>query len=146
MCRPPECAQTIADTFTTKWCTGHEESRLKLLNFALSHDEDTLHFQPEDIAEAIQSCKKRNRFDHKSICLDALEQILFAKPIDFASWLENIAANSVHFADSTVPGLPSGKSSSAPDQNDVRLVLPQPSIMSIFHVLGSKHLCSFLGT
>jgi len=96
------------------------------------------------VPTAVSSCRRTDLLDGDGLSLNAFICAFVNHSAAITLFLNSIAGDTAQFADLTVFGKPWGKTSAKSDVADVRLILPQGTIMTVFDILISQRLLVFL--
>ena len=138
------CADKIAAHYTAKWGNSTPEVRMRLLETAIKHDGVEPDFTEDDISDALKILRNKSFIDCEGMCVLALQYAFVANSFKFTEWLNRLASRTPCMSKLQCMARPTGKASSTPTCDDVRLLLPQSSVMGVLDVLLSTYLAKFL--
>ena len=138
------CAQKIAQHYTCKWGNRSPETRMRLLDIAIQHDGLEPDFSEDDVSDALKVLRNKSFLDCEGICVLSLQYTFIANAGRFTRWLNKLASSTPYMSKLKCMARPTGKSSATPNCEDVRLLLPQSSVMGLLDVLLSCYLAKVL--
>ena len=138
------CAQLIAKHFEGKMASKQAAVREVLQNAVFAHDGKPTSFTEENIRSAINRLPRKLVIDHHGVSIFAFLMLFDVQPAAFTSFVNSFLGSSVAVGKLTVYGKPLGKTDMLPEIKDIRLILPQGSLMSILDVLLATSLDAFI--
>ena len=115
-----------------------------LLDSIARHDGVTTTFHKQDVNFAFGVLPRKLQIDQHGVPILALQCLFYAQPERFIAYLNTVLACSASMSMLSVFGRPLGKLSNISRVQDVRLILPQCSLMSLLDALLSKALNEFI--
>ena len=101
-------------------------------------------FTEVDVCRAFGMVPRKELFDITGIACLALQYLFEAIPAFFVEWVNRLASSTVLASDLVCQARPLGKTSNLPELKDIRLVIPQSSLMGLLDCLLANHLGMFL--
>ena len=141
---PDAIAEHIRKHFLLKWSTGREDNYCSLQQLAFSSEGISPLFRLEEVALAFASTRRKLRLDLDGVAPYALELLFKAQPDTFMEWFNTCCSSTEQFMQVSVEGMPAGKTSNKPHVEDVRLILPQSTFLTVVDVIIAERIHSFV--
>jgi len=128
---PAICAQLVGQHFDCKFWKPELQKLENIDTWLSQHESYEPSWAPAEIRSAFAKIKHKWRLDADGICVASWEFLFIAQPQQFCSFINRVASSTAQLSQLCIHGRGYGKISSKTKLQDVRAILPLPSLLQI---------------
>ena len=111
------------------------QMRCNVVDFLAKSEGMSINITIDHVAASFRRLRRKSSLDLHGVCVRALELLFVAQPLQFSLWLSHFAGNSSHLKELEIRAQATGKTCGDTAVDDVRVILPLPSILALLDAL-----------
>ena len=138
------CMLELGRVFEGRWGAHDSPKQAELKEFLSKRAGDSVKVSSSDFDDAILKIKKKGKLDAHGQCVKSLGLLRLADGEGTCRWLSQVMAKTTTFEQLVIRGFVAGKTSSQPQPEDTRAVMPMPALGQVIDSLCEKAVLDFI--